>query len=262
MGEDARDQALGGAVGLTGASDLHCEDVLVVPPQRLGDLELVREEVALGRAQVVGVEPDVAEVEDPVEGDEGATIALEPPAVEPAAVEHGPVRVREPGGRAPVTRDGDVLPRGVVERALDEPLVQVTLGDLRAPRAREVVRAGLGAQVGFFAALARCDVTPGWVAPGWVAPGWVTSPADGAVGGWGGGGGLLLPVEADSPDCRSSSFWIARCSHRFTQSLPLKNTLAPCNTSPSPQNTVAHRKSQPTAARKMTLSTTKKNRCT
>src|SRR2546425_677444 len=132
------------------------------------------------------------------------------------------------------------------------------LGDLELVREEVALgRAGRGAQVGFFAALAPCVV-----APGRVAPGRVTSPADGAVGGGGGGGGLLLPVEAGSPDCRSSSFWIARCSQRFTQSLPLKNTLAPCNTSPSPQNAVAHRKSQPTAARKMTLSTTKKNRWT
>lgn len=138
--------------------------MLIVPPERLGDFELVREEVALGRAQVVGVEPDVAEVEDPVEGDEGATIALEPRTVEPAAVEQGPVRVREPGGRAPVTRDGDVLPCGVIERALDEPLVQVTFADLGAPRAREVVRAGRGAQVGFSAAAVRVGL--GWVVSG------------------------------------------------------------------------------------------------
>ena len=187
MGEDTCDQALGGAVGLARAPDLHCEHVLVVPPERLGDLELVREEVALGRAQVVGVEPDVAEVEDPVEGDEGATIVLEPRTVEPAAVEHGPVRVREPGRRAPVTRHGDVPPRGIVERPLDEPLVQVTLGDFPRHEPERSSRAGLGAQVGFFATLARCDV-----APGWVAPGCVMSPAGGVVGGGGGGGGLLL----------------------------------------------------------------------
>jgi hypothetical protein len=138
--------------------------VLVVPPERLGDLELVREEVALGRAQVVGVEPDVAEVEDPVEGDEGATIALDPRTVEPAAVEDGPVGVSEPGGRAPVPGYGDVPPRGVVERRLDEPLVQVAFGDLGAPRAREVVRAGLGAQVGFSAAAVRVGL--GWVVSG------------------------------------------------------------------------------------------------
>jgi len=63
-----------------------------------------------------------------------------------------------------VTRDDDVLPRGVVERPLDEPLVQVTLGDLRAPRTREVVRAGLGAQVGFSAAAVRVGL--GWVVSG------------------------------------------------------------------------------------------------
>ena len=36
----------------------------------LGDLERVREEVALGHAEVAAVEPDVAVVEDAVEGQE------------------------------------------------------------------------------------------------------------------------------------------------------------------------------------------------
>jgi hypothetical protein len=63
-----------------------------------------------------------------------------------------------------MTRDGDVLPCGVVERALDEPLVQVTLGDVGAPRTRELVRAALGAQVGFSAAAVRVGL--GWVVSG------------------------------------------------------------------------------------------------
>ena len=198
MGEDARDELLGRAVGLARARDLHREHVLVVPPQRVGDLELVREEVALGGAQVVGVEPHVAEVEEPVEDDEGAAIADERLSAEPVAVEHRSVGVREAGGRTPVTRDGDVVPGGVVERGLDEPLVQVTLGDVGTPRAREVARAGLRAQVGFFAALARCCVAPGWVA----------STAGGEVGG--GGAPLeVAPLEVVSAACRPSSFSIA-----------------------------------------------------
>jgi hypothetical protein len=63
-----------------------------------------------------------------------------------------------------VTRYGDVPPRGVVERRLDEPLVQVTFGDLGAPWAREVVRARFGAQVGFSAAAVRVGL--GWVVSG------------------------------------------------------------------------------------------------
>ena len=81
-----------------GHADLHREDVLVVPPQRIGDLELVGEEVALGRAQVVGVEPHVAEVEDAVEDDEARAGRVEQRAVEPVAVEHRSVGVREAGG--------------------------------------------------------------------------------------------------------------------------------------------------------------------
>ena len=64
MGEDAGDQPLGGAVGLARARDLDRHDVLVAGAQRLADLERVRDEVALGRGEVVGVEPDVGEVED------------------------------------------------------------------------------------------------------------------------------------------------------------------------------------------------------
>jgi hypothetical protein len=63
-----------------------------------------------------------------------------------------------------VTRDGDVVPVGVVECALDEPLMQITLGDVSAPRAREVARAGLRAQVGFSAAAVRVGL--GWVVSG------------------------------------------------------------------------------------------------
>ena len=46
----------------------------VALPQRVGDLERVRHEVALGRAEVVAVEPDVAVVEDAVELEERASV--------------------------------------------------------------------------------------------------------------------------------------------------------------------------------------------
>jgi hypothetical protein len=81
-----------------------------------------------------------------------------------------------------VTGDGDVTPGAVVEAALDKPLMEIALGDLGAPRPREVERAGPGAQVGFFAAV--------------VGLGWVVS----------GGGGVVFAPAGDAPDWRSSSF--------------------------------------------------------
>ena len=60
-----------------------CSDAIA---QRLGHLELVRGEVALGVADVAAVEPHVALVEEPVEDEPGPPIlgrrrAFEPPPV-------------------------------------------------------------------------------------------------------------------------------------------------------------------------------------
>ena len=69
--EHAGDVALGGQVGRRGAGDLDGEVVLAAGAQRVGDLEGVRDEVALGVAEVGAVEPHVALVEEPVEGEPG-----------------------------------------------------------------------------------------------------------------------------------------------------------------------------------------------
>ena len=66
--EDAGEVALGGEVGRAGAGHLDGEVVLAAGAQRVGHLEGVREEVALGVAEVGAVEPDVALVEEAVEG--------------------------------------------------------------------------------------------------------------------------------------------------------------------------------------------------
>ena len=70
--EDAGDVALRGAIGLTGARDLDREEVLAAPRHVLGDVELVREEVALGVTEVRAVEPHVPEIEDAVEDEPAA----------------------------------------------------------------------------------------------------------------------------------------------------------------------------------------------
>ena len=66
--EDAGEVPLGGEVGWARAGDLDGEVVLAAGAQRVGDLEGVRGEVALGVAEVGAVEPHVALVEEPVEG--------------------------------------------------------------------------------------------------------------------------------------------------------------------------------------------------
>ena len=53
-----------------GTRDLDREHVIVPRRSAVGDLERVRDEVALGGAEVVAVEPDVAVVEDAVELEE------------------------------------------------------------------------------------------------------------------------------------------------------------------------------------------------
>jgi len=245
--EHARDETLGSAVGLARARDLDGKTVLLAGTQQLGDLERMREEVALGLAEVAGVEPDVAVVEDAVQDQERTAAALETGARELSAVEDRAVGLRELGCRAPVTGDRQRSPLAIVEPALDEPLMQITLASMGAPRPREVERARIGAQLLFFAVLARPAVGFGLVSS--------------TAGGDGGGAPPVLRPGA-VPRWRSSSFWMARCSQLFTQSLALKKTLAPCNATPRPQNTVAHRRSQPTAARKMMLRSTKKKRWT
>ena len=96
--EDAGEVALGGAVAGGRAGDLDGEEVLGPVAQRVGDLEGVGEEVALGVAQVAAVEPDVGLVEDAVEDQPG-----------PLAVGGRSAREAGPGraaGRRPRRRPG------------------------------------------------------------------------------------------------------------------------------------------------------------
>ena len=92
------------------AGDLDGEVVLAAGAQRVGDLEGVRGEVALGVAEVRPVEPHVALVEEAVEGQPGAATLGRAHRVEGPPVEQRSVGVGEGGGRAPVAGDLDGLP--------------------------------------------------------------------------------------------------------------------------------------------------------
>lgn len=83
--------------------------------------------------------------------------------------------------------DGKRGPVAVVEGALDEPLVEIALADVGAPRAREVERALLGAQMRFFAVLVRPAVEVGFVS------------STAGFGGWGGVAPPVPPVRARAP---------------------------------------------------------------
>ena len=77
------------------ARDLDGQHVLRSRSQGVGDLEGVREEIALGVADVRAVEPDVGLVEDAVEHQPGPPARAEERVLEAAAVEQGPVVGRE-----------------------------------------------------------------------------------------------------------------------------------------------------------------------
>ena len=145
-----------------------------------------------------------------------------------------------------MTRDGDLVPGGVVVRRRSR-----TAGPGHPRRSghattREWCAPGPGSG-GFFARSAAflCGAGSGASTAGGQVVG------DGAPREFG-------PLEVVSPACRPSLLLDRALLPRFPQSLPLKDTLAPSSTRPRPQSTVADRNSQPTAARKMALSTTKK----
>src|SRR5205807_270923 len=86
--EHAGEAALGRQVGGLGAGDLDGEEVFGPLPQLISDLEAVREEVAFGVADVRAVEPDVALVEDAVEGKPAPPPCRRSSRFEAPAVQH------------------------------------------------------------------------------------------------------------------------------------------------------------------------------
>ena len=127
-----------------GERDLYREQVPVVGRRArlVGHLEGVREEVARGRADVSAVEPDVAVVEDAVEGEEAAVARRERRTLERAAVEQRAVARREVRGAAPVAGHRELGPVRVGDRRVGEPSGQLAARRVHPPRPREVTGRG------------------------------------------------------------------------------------------------------------------------
>ena len=112
--------------------------MLVGQPGKIGDLERVREEVALRVTQVPAVEPHVGLVEDALETNEPAAplrgcIELEVMAVQQRAVAVGERRVA-----APVPGDRHLGPLAVVVVEAHAIAAHVVVGDARAPGSRQL----------------------------------------------------------------------------------------------------------------------------
>jgi len=101
--------------------------------QPVGDLELVRGEVALGVAEVAPVEPHVALVEEAVEHQPRPLTRGAGGRLEAAPVEQRPVGVGERLGRAPVPRDLHGRPAGVVEGGVGPDPPQLVVGHRGSP---------------------------------------------------------------------------------------------------------------------------------
>ena len=140
MLEDPGEVALGPPVQRWRAGHLDRQDVLGAEAGEIRDVVGVREEVALGVAQVGTVEEDVGLVEDAVEHDPVAGAGGSGIELEAGAVEERPVAGGEGGHRPPVPRDGNGLPTVVVVIEAEGPAAQVVVGERGAPRAREVHR--------------------------------------------------------------------------------------------------------------------------
>jgi hypothetical protein len=138
--EAAGDVPLRVEVALREARCLDREDVLATDPHQVGDVEAVREEVALGVTEVRPVEPDVGLVEDAVEGDEQPLTVLRAGVLEAVAVEQRPVGRGERGVAAPVRRDRDLGPAGVVELQADAVAAQLVVHRRGDPPSRQLHR--------------------------------------------------------------------------------------------------------------------------
>ncbi len=138
--EDPGDVALGRAIALGSTGRLDREDVIGTGGHRIGDLEGVREEVALGVADVAAVEPHVALVEEAVEGQPRSAAGRWPLGREPCAVQQRPGRVGEFGTRLPVPRHRDRRPRRVVEVDVGVLTPEVFVGNGCEPRTGQLHR--------------------------------------------------------------------------------------------------------------------------
>ncbi len=141
--EDAGQIAFGRAIARRAARDLRGKEVLGAGAKVFGDLEGVREEVALGVAEVRPVEPDIGLVEHAVEGEPvpfgivaGRRVGCE--RLESPAGQERTVRGREVGRGTPVAGDVELAPIPVVEVGLGIGAPEVLIGDDRLPRPSEL----------------------------------------------------------------------------------------------------------------------------
>ncbi len=108
--EHAGDVAAVADVALRGAGDLDGEDVFVVEPAEIGDVEAVRDEVALRVAEIGTVEPHVALVQHAVERHPSAAPLGWCRSVEVRAVQDRAVARRELRVVLPLPRHVDLAP--------------------------------------------------------------------------------------------------------------------------------------------------------
>ena len=118
------------------AGDLDGEQVLAARPERVGDLEGVREEVALGVAEVGAVEPDVALVEEPVEHRATARRPSAGPIASNGAGTAAARRCRRTPASSASGRAPRRLPAAVVEAVVRQVAAQVLVGDARRATSR------------------------------------------------------------------------------------------------------------------------------
>ncbi len=136
--EHAGDVALVAGAALRRARHLDGEHVLVAESRQRGDVERVRDEVALGVAEVGAVEEHVGLVEDAVERHPPPVVGVGLRRREPMAVEQRTIAAGELGIVPPVPRDLDRLPRAVIGVEADRPSPHVVVGLGRAPDPREL----------------------------------------------------------------------------------------------------------------------------
>ena len=117
--------------------DVDGETVLVGVAHQVRDLELVRDEVAVGIAHVGTVEPDITLLGDPVQGDPAAPILRHGRHREAMAVEDRAF-VGEVGRVGPVAGHGDLGPVAVVECRFVEGPAELLTSRGGTPRAGQV----------------------------------------------------------------------------------------------------------------------------
>ena len=136
--EQTGDVAPTGRAALGVARHLDGQHVVVAEPGQRGDVEAVREEVALRIAEVGAVEPDVGLVEDAVERDPPAGADGRGGELEALAVQDRPVAGELRAVRPPVTGDGDLGPLVVGDVEADAAPAQLVVRGRRPPRPGQV----------------------------------------------------------------------------------------------------------------------------